>query len=84
VPRLGVERDELAVIPGSVPNLIDLPQACRFAPRCTARIEHNVELATERHPGLLPIRDGHDVRCWIYHEADGTVRQPPLNAAPSA
>ena len=30
-------REELAVIPGSVPNLIDLPAACRFAPRFLTR-----------------------------------------------
>ena len=26
--------DELATIPGTVPNLIELPAGCRFAPRC--------------------------------------------------
>jgi oligopeptide/dipeptide ABC transporter ATP-binding protein len=81
VPVLGREQDDLSVIPGTVPNLIDLPDACRFAPRCKSRIEHNVELATERHPELLPIGEGHSVRCWIYHEADGAPRTRPLNAA---
>jgi oligopeptide/dipeptide ABC transporter ATP-binding protein len=80
VPILGEERDELSVIPGTVPNLVDLPEACRFAPRCTARVEHGVELATERHPELRPVADGHTVRCWIYHQADGSLREPPLNA----
>ena len=32
VPRLGEDREELSVIPGQVPNLIDLPAACRFSP----------------------------------------------------
>jgi oligopeptide/dipeptide ABC transporter ATP-binding protein len=81
VPRLGVERDELAVIPGSVPNLIDLPPACRFAPRCVPRVELNVPHSTEVHPDLRPVEEGHEVRCWIYHEADGSVRRPPLDAA---
>ena len=79
VPRLGEERDELSVIPGTVPNLIDLPEACRFAPRCTARVEHTVELATERHPELRPVTDRHAVRCWIYHDADGSLLRPPLD-----
>jgi peptide/nickel transport system ATP-binding protein len=83
VPRLGEDREELSVIPGTVPNLIDLPEACRFAPRCTARIEHDVELATQRHPELSPVEEGHAVRCWIYHEADGTRRERPLNAPPA-
>ncbi len=36
VPILGQPKDELAVIPGMVPNLINLPPGCRFAPRCEA------------------------------------------------
>jgi oligopeptide/dipeptide ABC transporter ATP-binding protein len=74
VPVPGVIRDELAVIPGSVPNLIDLPPGCRFAPRCMARIQYNNVLATEHHPELRPVEGGHLVRCWLYHEADGTPR----------
>jgi peptide/nickel transport system ATP-binding protein len=84
VPRLGEEREELAVIPGSVPNLIDLPVTCRFAPRCTARVAYDVRLATEIHPELRPVQQDHAVRCWIYHEADGARRQPPLNALAGA
>jgi peptide/nickel transport system ATP-binding protein len=34
IPVLGVVQQHLAVIPGSVPNLIDLPPGCKFAPRC--------------------------------------------------
>jgi len=79
VPRLGEEREELSVIPGNVPNLIDLPEACRFSPRCVARVEHEVELAEQKHPELRPVGDAHEVRCWIYHEADGTPRDRPLD-----
>jgi peptide/nickel transport system ATP-binding protein len=75
VPKLGQERDELAVIPGSVPNLIDLPPACRFAPRCVTRVTENVPHSEELHPELRPVREGHDVRCWLYHEPDGSSRQ---------
>ncbi len=71
IPVVGVERDELAVIPGNVPNLIDLPHGCRFAPRCLTRIEEDVRMAMDSHPELLPVRTGHDVRCWLYHDAAG-------------
>ncbi len=71
IPVVGSIQEELAVIPGNVPNLIDLPKGCRFAPRCTARIEEEVAMATEVHPNLLPIAPGHDVRCWLYHDAAG-------------
>ncbi len=71
IPLVGDVRDELAVIPGNVPNLIDLPKACRFAPRCGARVEQSVALSTEAHPSLLPLGPDHDVRCWLYHDTEG-------------
>jgi hypothetical protein len=77
-------RDELAVIPGNVPNLIDLPVGCRFAPRCLTRIEEHVELAADHHPLLRPIGTGHDVRCWVYHDEDGNLRPGAENALPAA
>jgi oligopeptide/dipeptide ABC transporter ATP-binding protein len=83
VPVPGVLQDELAVIPGSVPNLIDLPVGCRFAPRCAARIDHNNVLATERHPALSPVEGGHLVRCWLYHHEDGSPR-PDADTWPEA
>ena len=58
VPVLGSVQDELAAIPGSVPNLIDLPPGCRFAPRCVERVEKDVPHALEQHPELLPTSDG--------------------------
>jgi oligopeptide/dipeptide ABC transporter ATP-binding protein len=73
IPVVGSVQDELAVIPGNVPNLIDLPKGCRFAPRCLTRIEQDVALATEVHPELLPVVAGHDVRCWVYHDAAGNL-----------
>ena len=71
IPVVGQIKDELDVIPGNVPNLIGLPKGCRFAPRCVPRVEEDVAIATEVHPSLLPVRAGHDVRCWLYHDAAG-------------
>jgi len=73
IPVVGQVKDQLSVIPGNVPNLIDLPKGCRFAPRCTTRIAEDVAIATEVHPSLLPVTDGHDVRCWLYHDAAGRL-----------
>jgi peptide/nickel transport system ATP-binding protein len=73
IPVVGQVSDELAVIPGNVPNLIDLPKGCRFAPRCLARVDQDVAAALEAHPNLLPIGPGHDVRCWLYHDDDGAL-----------
>jgi oligopeptide/dipeptide ABC transporter ATP-binding protein len=68
VPILGQVKEELEVIPGSVPNLIDLPEGCKFAPRCQARIENNLEICTEKEPDLIEHLPGHMVRCWLYQD----------------
>jgi peptide/nickel transport system ATP-binding protein len=79
VPILGQPKDELSVIPGMVPNLIDLPSGCRFAPRCRSREQYDVRPALEAHPELLPTKGDHSVRCWLYHTSDATPEwKPPL------
>ncbi len=80
IPLVGDVREELAVIPGNVPNLIDLPAGCRFAPRCAARVEENVVLALDAHPSLRDWRPGHEVRCWMYHDQDGQPLPGPRHA----
>jgi oligopeptide/dipeptide ABC transporter ATP-binding protein len=52
--------------PGSVPNLVNLPPGCRFAPRCQARVKHNLTICTDQKPELDEIKMGHKVRCWLY------------------
>ena len=66
IPVMGVIQDRLTTIPGTVPNLINLPPGCRFAPRCEARIEHKLERCTVEEPELLPGALRHTVRCWLY------------------
>jgi oligopeptide/dipeptide ABC transporter ATP-binding protein len=77
VPVPGEIRDELATIPGSVPNLIELPDGCRFAPRCLTRVETGNVLAERVHPELRSVGRDHLVRCWVYHHEDGSPRPDP-------
>ncbi len=65
-PVLGQAEKELVAIPGSVPNLIDLPAGCKFAPRCQARVENDLEICTQQEPQLKEVEPGHKVRCWLY------------------
>lgn len=65
-PVLGQAEKDLQPIPGSVPNLIDLPKGCKFAPRCRARIENDLEICTQEEPELKPIGPSQTVRCWLY------------------
>jgi oligopeptide/dipeptide ABC transporter ATP-binding protein len=66
LPVLGVVKDKLDTIPGSVPNLINLPPGCRFAPRCLSRVEHGLAICAAHNPDLLPVTPEHTVRCWMY------------------
>lgn len=69
IPVLGASRHrELSSIPGSVPNLINLPAGCRFAARCKARIERNLTRCTEEMPPMIQVNAGHLARCWIYED----------------
>ncbi len=68
IPVAGSRREWLDVIPGRVPNLIDLPEGCRFAPRCRAREEAGLRICTQQRPPLAEVAPGHAVRCWLYHE----------------
>lgn len=65
-PVLGEADKELYAIPGSVPNLIDLPPGCKFSPRCAARVEHELEICTHQEPRLFEVEPDHFVRCWLY------------------
>jgi oligopeptide/dipeptide ABC transporter ATP-binding protein len=64
IPILGEKKRRLDVIPGVVPNLIDLPAGCRFAPRCLVRQEHDLSICTEQIPTLETTEGNHLVRCW--------------------
>ena len=78
IPVLGQLKERLDVIPGSVPNLVNLPPGCRFAPRCTAREKFGLKICTDVKPSLAEAAPGHLVRCWLYQNAEG--HQAPLQA----
>jgi oligopeptide/dipeptide ABC transporter ATP-binding protein len=81
IPVLGKIKDRLDVIPGSVPNLINLPEGCKFAPRCRARIDHKLTICTEVEPDLLTVLPKHNVRCWLYQSYEEKGHQAPLRAS---
>jgi oligopeptide/dipeptide ABC transporter ATP-binding protein len=84
IPILGQVKDRLDVIPGSVPNLINLPPGCRFAARCRSREEFGLEICTQIEPELLPASADHLVRCWLYHDHKESGFSAPLKAADEA
>ena len=69
VPVLGEVQKRLTVIPGSVPNPIDLPPGCKFAPRCPARLAYGLTVCTDLEPELQAVGPNRQVRCWLYHSS---------------
>ncbi len=70
IPILGKIKERLDVIPGNVPNLINPPKGCRFAPRCPARVKFGLKICTETQPNLVEVKPDHHVRCWLYENAE--------------
>ncbi|MEI7447090.1 MAG: ABC transporter ATP-binding protein [Burkholderiales bacterium] len=65
-PRLGSGRGEpLSTIPGTVPELADLPAGCPFAGRCTLAID----ACRAAMPPELDLGAGHAARCIRIDEA---------------
>jgi len=82
IPILGRVEDHLDVIPGMVPNLINLPPGCQFAPRCRMRERFGLKICTEVEPELVEVKPGHDVRCWLYVSSGEHKAPIQLEAAP--
>jgi peptide/nickel transport system ATP-binding protein len=61
MPVLGDAREELEVIPGTVPSLINPPKGCRFASRCSKRFEK-----CDQPPPMIELGSNRRVRCWLY------------------
>ena len=66
IPILGEIKEKLDVIPGTVPNLINLPPGCRFAPRCLSRVKYGLTICNDVKPELDEVKPDHSVRCWLY------------------
>lgn len=59
IPRLDRDQGRLTVIPGTLPNLMDLPQGCTFRERCAEALP----ICAETRPLLTEIRPEHEVAC---------------------
>ncbi len=68
LPQLNSDQERLASIPGQVPNPLDMPKGCRFAPRC----QFAKEICLAEAPELVEVEPGHKSRCLLqqegYHE----------------
>jgi peptide/nickel transport system ATP-binding protein len=72
IPQMDERRPRLASIPGNVPTPREMPDGCKFAPRC----RHATDLCRQQEPLLKQVSDeqkAHSVRCWLYEEASLTT-----------
>ena len=65
IPRLGEHKSRLSEIPGTVPSLMRPVPGCRFASRCEARVQHNLQRCVIEPPPIVAVRPGHSARCWL-------------------
>ena len=63
LPKLeaGKRHRRLTAIPGLIPNLLDLPTGCKFAPRCPKVVGD----CWPTEPDLREVRPGHWARCIL-------------------
>jgi oligopeptide/dipeptide ABC transporter ATP-binding protein len=59
--KLKTGRRQLQEIPGIVPSLLEMPEGCRFHPRCS-RV---VNICRKEEPPLIQ-KDGRRVLCWLW------------------
>ncbi len=64
IPRIMEEKRRLEIIPGTVPNLIQPPEGCRFHPRC----KYSRDICTKCPPELTVVEKDHCVACHLYEE----------------
>jgi oligopeptide/dipeptide ABC transporter ATP-binding protein len=66
LPRLGQSLERLPMIPGTVPDPLDLPEGCRFSDRCGERFD---KCAAESP--LFDLGGGRRARCWLCERSEG-------------
>ncbi len=69
IPSLSSDPNvRLDAIPGAVPHPFDLPEGCRFAPRC----KYATEKCHLEMPELIQVNDEQSIRCFYPEKGDRT------------
>ena len=77
IPKVGGTPARLSAIPGIVPSLMRLPEACVFAPRC----EHRREACDAKRPPLQSGPGDHVWRCILETPPKSGRGAEPLHAS---
>lgn len=61
VPDIEADAHELNIIPGSMPNLDEKIEGCRFHPRCPFA----TDICRQKIPPTFKISENQEVKCWL-------------------
>jgi oligopeptide transport system ATP-binding protein len=71
VPRLDLKnKQELASIEGTPPDLLNPPKGCPFSTRC----KYCMEICCQEAPPVEDFGNGHQATCWLY-----SLETPPAD-----
>lgn len=74
VPAIdGTGRSRAQPIPGAVPSPREMPEGCRFHPRC----QYATNQCRLENPSLQSVGDRHSVRCWAAHPSSFIPEELP-------
>ncbi|SHK07419.1 peptide/nickel transport system ATP-binding protein/oligopeptide transport system ATP-binding protein [Clostridium amylolyticum] len=66
IPKVEEKEEKLFMIPGMVPNPLNLPSGCAFSDRCS----YCKDICKVKEPSLIASKD-REVRCFLYSEKEG-------------
>lgn len=72
VPRMDLtQKQQLAVIDGQPPDLLQPPTGCSFHPRCP----YAMRICTGQYPPTTQLNEEHRVNCWLQHPSAPQVKR---------
>jgi len=63
IPKVGMIKDKLVGIDGTVPSMLEPPSGCRFHPRCP----YAKEICSTERPRSVELGHDHTVSCVLYY-----------------
>ncbi len=79
IPVIGCKAQtgrRLREIPGVVPSLLQMPQGCRFHPRCFEAID----ICREQEPPMVSLGEHRRVNCWLEDRNPGKIASSAGNS----
>ena len=67
IPNLAVKTDRLNPIPGLMPDPANLPNGCKFSPRCP----NCKDICRIKEPPVCRLSDSHIIKCHLFKDGGG-------------